>query len=132
MLLYMQVVQLVVAFAACLHAMATRPFALLICLPLLLAAGALHRKKPGPRALVLMGDEWYLVYEEQVSKARLEQHFHCTEHLQILQFRHQDEVRDVLRTEQVLVLPDSADSSARRRLRSLLRWYSFPASALAD
>jgi hypothetical protein len=37
-----------------------------------------------------------------------------------------------MQTEQVLVLPDSADSSARQRLRSLLRWYSFPASALAD
>ena len=132
MLLYMQGVQLALAFAACLHAMADTPFALLLCLPLLLAAVALHRRKPGPRALVLMGDDWYLVYKEVVSEAKLEQHFHCTENLQILQFRHRDERRDELRTEQVLVLPDSADSSARRQLRSLLRWYAFPANALAD
>ncbi len=131
-LLRLQGVQLALALAACLHLVHASAFALLLCLPLLLAVRKLVKPQPGPRALVLMADEWYLVYEQDVCKAELQQYFHCTEHLLILHFRIRDAVQDVMRTEQVLVLPDSADCKARRALRALLCWYRFAPLVVAD
>lgn len=131
LLLRLQAVQIGLGLAACLIVLQYSLLPLLLFVPLSLTVRQWFSDQRGPRALVLMGDEWYLVYEQDVYKAVLRPRVYCTEHLQILQFSLWDEGQPKMRSEQVLILPDSADTDARRQLRTMLRCYPFSAAALA-
>lgn len=131
LLLRLQAAQIGLALAACLLVLQNSLLLLLLFVPLSLAGRQWLQGQRGPRALVLMENEWYLVYEQDVYQAQLQQRVYCTEHLQILLFSLWDEGKREMRSEQVLILPDSAATGARRQLRTLLRWYPFPASAVA-
>lgn len=122
----LQNVQIGVALVACILLLETSALSLFLLLPPLIAALSLRLQQRGPRALVLMADEWHLVYEQSVSKAQLHEQVYCGELLQLLQFRVTDDKCARPRVEWVLILPDTADAAARRQLRTLLRWYPFP------
>lgn len=132
LLAQLQAVQITLAAMACLLLMQNFSIALVLFVPLFVAAARLHYPRRGPRALVLMADEWHLIYDQHVCQAELQERVHCGEFLQILQFKVQDNGHGRARCEWVLILPDSADVTARRKLRTLLRWYPFPATAVAE
>jgi hypothetical protein len=132
LLLCFQTVQIALAVLACLCLLEWSALSLLVLLPLIPAFWHLFHPQHGPRALVLMTDEWHLVYDQEVCRAELQERVYCAEYLQILQFKVWDEGQHRARHEQVLILPDSTDSAARRRLRALLRWYPFPAAAAVN
>lgn len=131
LLLRLQVVQIGLALVACLIVLQASLVTLLLLVPLSLVVRQRFNHQHGPRALVFMENEWYVVFEQDVYQAQLQQRVYCTEYLLILQFSLCDEGKRKMRSEQVLILPDSADIGARRQLRTLLRCYPFPASAVA-
>jgi len=117
--------QVALALVAILLLAADSPFALLLLLPVGAGAHFLRNPPVGPRALVLMGDEWYLVYQEEVAAAVLKDEFHCTSWLQILEFQVSQGTPQGNGSIFVPILPDSASVAERRELRSILRWYRF-------
>lgn len=106
--------------------------ALLWLLPLGVCAHNLRKRPATPRAVVLMADEWYLMYDEQVIPATLKEQFHCSSWLQILEFTVQQEATAGLTRLTLIILPDSASSASRRQLRTVLRWYRFPITAAGN
>lgn len=100
--------------------------ALLLLVPLGMGLWSLRDTNSNPRALVLMEDDWYLVYDEHVLKADLCAEFHCKAFLQVLQFRLECSNGIVRKHVWTVILPDSASHEDRRRLRVVLRWHGFP------
>ena len=122
----LQVFQMLLAIVATGLLVAEFPPASLLLLPIGLGLWRMQHANGKPRAIVLMENDWYLVYAEHVMKAELCDEFHCTDWLQIIQFRVQSAPELACRRVWALILPDSATGEDRRRLRVVLRWHGFP------
>jgi len=129
LLRFLQAGQIVLAMLATFLLAAEFLPALLLLVPvarILLPAQAVKKQ---PRALVLMAEEWYLVFEEDVVCADLCEEYYCTNWLQILQFHVQKNAAGKRECVWVVILPDSAGAEQRRKLRVALRWYGFARNA---
>lgn len=118
--------QLLLACIATLLLAVDSLLALLWLLPLAVCTLQLRKRQEAPRALVLMADEWFLVYDDLVTPATLKEQFHCSSWLQILEFNVQPDAMPGLTRLTLVILPDSASCAARRQLRTVLRWNRFP------
>ena len=128
-LFVLQLGQLLLALTAMLLLALDAPLAILLIVPIGVCAHSLKNPPQFPRALVLMDDEWFVVYDEQATSATLREQFHCSSWLQILEFKvGQDDCPESTRI-RLVILPDCASSASRRQLRTVLRWYHFPLPA---
>lgn len=126
-LLCLQTAQIALAVVAAIHLANDFDAALWLLFPIGAAAHTLFQARAMPRALVLMSDQWHLVYEQEVLTVELCDEFHSSPWLQILHFKQPDNDSGRSRNIRVILLPDSAAQEERRNLRVLLRWYRFPA-----
>lgn len=131
-LLWLQSAQILLAALACLYLAREFLWTLIVLLPVLLAAAQLHAARPTPRALVLLGDEWHFLYDQEMYRVQLHEQVHCGKWLLILQFKRWDDMTGRAQREWLVILPESASDESLRRLRSLLRWYAFPVVRVSD
>jgi hypothetical protein len=125
----LQLGQLLLALTATLLLALDTTLAILLIVPIGVCAHSLITPPQSPRALVLMDEEWFLVYAEQVASATLREQFHCSSWLQILEFKVGQDNCCESTSIRLVILPDSASSASRRQLRTVLRWYHFPLTA---
>jgi len=121
--------QLALAIAAIALLAGNHLLALVLMLPIGAGASYLSRRPLMPRAVVILAEEWNLVFEDRVARAVLRHEYYCTSWLQILVFDIQEDERSAAEKVNVFLLPDSASSADRRRLSTVLRWYHFPPRA---
>lgn len=132
LLQWLQSAQIVLAALACLYLTREFQWALIVLLPVLLATAKIGASHLTPRALVLLGDEWHLVYDQKVCRAQLYEQVHCGNWMLILQLKRWDDTTGKAQREWLVILPDSASCESRRRLRSVLRWQTFPGALLSE
>jgi hypothetical protein len=128
-LFVLQLGQLLLALTATLLLALDTTLAILLIVPIGVCAHSLTNPPQSPRALVLMDDEWFLVYDEQATSATLREQFHCSSWLQILEFKVGQDDFPASTGIRLVILPDCASSASRRQLRTVLRWYRFPLTA---